>query len=172
MDSHFIGLGLLRTVFGIVIACREGPAPEFCCIAGATQPKSKIGHWKKMKYTKLMIPTGLIAIDLALICSRHNLECARHPPDSSQTPSRHPSDTPIYATFWPIRGNREKRKKLMKMSLIRCLSIACISYPPRQYPESPRQPSDTSQTPSRHPSDTPKYRNFDRSKATRRKWTS
>ena len=34
MDSHFIGLGLLRTVFGIVVACREGPAPEFCCIAG------------------------------------------------------------------------------------------------------------------------------------------
>ena len=39
----------------------------------------------------------------------------------------------------------------MKMSLIRCLSIACISYPPRQYPESLRQPPDTSQTPSRHP---------------------
>ena len=34
MDSHFIGLGLLRTVFGIVVACREGPAPEFCFIAG------------------------------------------------------------------------------------------------------------------------------------------
>ena len=34
MDSRFIGLGLLRTVFGIVVACREGPAPEFCCIAG------------------------------------------------------------------------------------------------------------------------------------------
>ena len=39
----------------------------------------------------------------------------------------------------------------MKMSLTRCLSIACISYPPRQYPESLRQPPDTSQTPSRHP---------------------
>ena len=34
MDSHFIGLGLLRTVFGIVVACREGPAPEFSGIAG------------------------------------------------------------------------------------------------------------------------------------------
>ena len=34
MDSHFIGLGLLRTVFEIAVACREGPAPEFCCIAG------------------------------------------------------------------------------------------------------------------------------------------
>ena len=32
MDSHFIGLGLLRTVFGIAVACREGPAPTFSCI--------------------------------------------------------------------------------------------------------------------------------------------
>ena len=34
INSHFIGLGLLRTVFEIVVACREGPVPEFCCIAG------------------------------------------------------------------------------------------------------------------------------------------
>ena len=34
INSHFIGLGLLRTVFEIVVACREGPPPEFCCIAG------------------------------------------------------------------------------------------------------------------------------------------
>ena len=34
MDSHFIGLGLLRTVFGIAVARREGPAPAFSCIAG------------------------------------------------------------------------------------------------------------------------------------------
>ena len=34
MNSHFIGLGLLRTVFGIVVACWEGPPPEFCCVAG------------------------------------------------------------------------------------------------------------------------------------------
>ena len=34
MNSHFIGLGLLRTIFEIDIACREGPAPAFCCIAG------------------------------------------------------------------------------------------------------------------------------------------
>ena len=34
IKSHFIGLGLLRTVFEIVVACREGPVPEFCCIAG------------------------------------------------------------------------------------------------------------------------------------------
>ena len=33
VNSHFIGLGLLRTVCEIVLACREGPAPEFCCIA-------------------------------------------------------------------------------------------------------------------------------------------
>ena len=41
------------------------------------------------------------------------------------------------------------------MNLIVWLSIACISYLPRQYPESLRQPPDTSQTPSRHPTDTP-----------------
>ena len=34
INSHFIGLGLLRTFFEIVVACREGPVPEFCCIAG------------------------------------------------------------------------------------------------------------------------------------------
>ena len=34
MASHFIGLGLLRTVFGIALACREGPVPAFSCIAG------------------------------------------------------------------------------------------------------------------------------------------
>ena len=34
MNSHFIGLGLLRTVFGIAVACREGPVPAFSCIAG------------------------------------------------------------------------------------------------------------------------------------------
>ena len=34
MNSHFIGLGLLRTVFGIAVACREGPAPALSCIAG------------------------------------------------------------------------------------------------------------------------------------------
>ena len=46
------------------------------------------------------------------------------------------------------------------MNLIGWLSIACISYPPRQYPESLRQPPDTSQTPSRHPSDTPNTAHF------------
>ena len=34
MNSHFIGLGLLRTVFEIALARREGPAPAFSCIAG------------------------------------------------------------------------------------------------------------------------------------------
>ena len=34
IDSHFIGLGLLRTVFEIYVAGREGPAPALCCIAG------------------------------------------------------------------------------------------------------------------------------------------
>ena len=34
MNSHFIVPELLRTVFEIDVACREGPAPSFCCIAG------------------------------------------------------------------------------------------------------------------------------------------
>ena len=34
INSNFIGLGLLRTVFEIVVACGEGPAPELCGIAG------------------------------------------------------------------------------------------------------------------------------------------
>ena len=96
----------------------------------------------------------------------------RHLPDTSQTPSRHPTDTPKYGTFWPISGNWEKRNKLMKMSQIGCLSIACKSYPPRQYPESLKQP----QTPPRHIPDTLKTRQnmarFDQSKATGRKGTS
>ena len=33
-DSPFIGLGLLKTVVEIAVACPEGPTPEFCCIAG------------------------------------------------------------------------------------------------------------------------------------------
>ena len=40
MDSHFTGLGLLRTVFGIVVACREGLPPEFYCIAGDNTAKN------------------------------------------------------------------------------------------------------------------------------------
>ena len=98
-----------------------------------------------------MIPTGFIAIDLAFIYPRHNPECARHPPDTSQIHSRHPTDTPKYGTFWPIRDNWEKRKQLLKICLNGCLSIACISYPSRQYPEPFRQPPDTFQTPYRHP---------------------
>ena len=75
-------------------------------------------------------------------------------PHKSQTPYRRPTDTP---QFWPIRGNWEKRNTLIKMSLIGCLLIACISHPPRHYPESLRQPPDTSHTPSRHPTDILKH---------------
>ena len=72
-------------------------------------------------------------------------------PDTSQTPSRHPTDTPKYGTFWSIRGNWEKRTQLFQNESNLMLSMACTSYPPRQYPESLRQPPDTSQTLSRHP---------------------
>jgi len=37
-------------------------------------------------------------------------ESLRQPPDTSQTPSRHPTDTPKYGTFWPIRGNCDKKE--------------------------------------------------------------
>ena len=80
----------------------------------------------------------------------------RHLPDTSQTPYRHPTDTPKYSTFWPIWGNWKKRNKLMKLSQIGCLSIASKSYPPRQTQAN----SDTSQTSSRHPTDTLKYGTF------------
>ena len=75
----------------------------------------------------------------------------RHLTDTSQTPYRHPTDTP---TFWPIRDNWEKWNKLIKMSLIGWLLIACTIHPPRHYPESLGQPPDNSQTPYRHPTDT------------------
>ena len=46
MDSCFIGLGLLRTVFKIAAACREGPAPDFCYIAEVIAGKiSKNRFW-------------------------------------------------------------------------------------------------------------------------------
>ena len=32
MGVHFIRLGLLRIVFKIAVACREGAAPEFFCV--------------------------------------------------------------------------------------------------------------------------------------------
>ena len=63
--------------------------------------------------------------------SRHHTppESIQSHTDNPQAPPRHLPDTPI---FWIIWGNWEKRKKLMYMSQIWCLSIACTSYPPRQ----------------------------------------
>ena len=37
-------------------------------------------------------------------------ESLRQPTDNSHTPSRLPTDTTKYGTFWPIRGNWDKRK--------------------------------------------------------------
>ena len=51
---------------------------------------------------------------------------------------------------------QKKRNKLMKLSQIGCLSIGSKSYPPRQTQAN----SDTSQTFSRHPTDTLKYGTF------------
>ena len=79
--------------------CSPNEFDQFLAFGSTAPPKTKIGHWKKINYTQLIIPTGLIAIDLAFIDPRHNPECARHPPDTSQTPYRHPTDTPKYGTF-------------------------------------------------------------------------
>ena len=90
---------------------------------------------------------------LHFIPPRHYPESLTQPPDTSQTPSRHPSNTPKYSTFWPIQGNKQKSSQLIKISLLRCLSIVCTSYPQtvsRVTHTTPRHPSDTFQTPFRH----------------------
>ena len=53
IDSHFIGIGLLRTVFKIVVACREGPAPEFCYIAGDIG-----GEFPKIVFSRYFLTGG------------------------------------------------------------------------------------------------------------------
>ena len=79
--------------------------------------------------------------------SRVTQTTPRHIPDTFQTPHRHLK----CGTFWPSRGNWEKMWQFIKMSLTGCLSIARTSFPPRQYPQSLRQP-----TAHRHPTDTQK----------------
>ena len=81
------------------------------------------------------------------IVSRVTQPTPRHLPDTFQTPYRHPK-------IWHILINPRqlgKRTQLFQNESNLMLSMACTSYPPRQYPESLRQPPDTSQTLSRHP---------------------
>ena len=113
-----------------------------------------------------MIPIGLIAIDFAFLCSRHIIPpqavsritqtTSRHLPDTFQTPSRRPTDTPSMAHYYQSKATRRQEPsyyKLVYWVFINCLHII----PPRQYPESLRQPPDTSQTLSRQPSDIPRH---------------
>ena len=86
----------------------------------------------------------------------------RNLPDTFQTPYRHPK----YRIFRPIRGNWEKRNKLIEITLARCLSIAFTSYPP----ESIQSHQDNTKTPLRHLPDTfqtpQNIAHFDQSEAT------
>ena len=76
----------------------------------------------------------------------------RHLPDTLQTPQ-------IQHIFYQSNSTRSQEtssSRLVHWVFINCLHII----PPRQYPESLRQPPDTSQTPSRHPTDTPNTAHF------------
>ena len=79
---------------------------------------------------------------------------SRHLPDTFQTPSRHLPDTQKYSKFWPIRGNWEKRNRLIKMSLFWAFINCFHSIPPqtlfRVTQTTPRHLSDTFQTTFRH----------------------
>ena len=83
------------------------------------------------------------------------IACTSYPPtiiqshsDSPQTPPIHhpdPTDTPNLDKFWPSQGHWEKRKQLLRMSLMGCLKSACTSYPSQDIIQS--QPPDTSHNP-------------------------
>ena len=88
---------------------------------------------------------------LHIIPPNHYPESLRQPPDTSQTPSKHPTDTPNLGKFWSSQGHWEKRKQLLRMSLMGCLISACIPFP-RYYPKS---------TPRHLPKPTIKYDIFD-----------
>ena len=57
----------------------------------------------------------------------------RHLPDTFQTPYRHPTDTPKWKCL-PIKGNKDKRNQLIKMSLLDFYHYQLISHhiPPWQ----------------------------------------
>ena len=88
---------------------------------------------------------GMFINCLHIIPPNHNPESPRQPPDTSQTPSRHPTDTPNLGKFWLSQGHWEKRKQLLRMSLMGCLKSACTSYPSPDSIQS--QTPDTSHNP-------------------------
>ena len=111
------------------------------------------GSWDKRSKLMSQMSNWVFINCLHIISPQTVSRVTQTTPDTSQTPSRHPTDTLQYGTFWPIQGNWEKRNQLIYISLIGCLSIACTSYPPRQYPKlskTPRHLSDTFQTTFRH----------------------
>ena len=63
---------------------------------------------------------GMFMNCLHIIPPNHYPESLRQPPDTSQTPSKHPTDTPNLGKFWPSQGHWEKRKHLLRMSLMGC----------------------------------------------------
>ena len=104
-----------------------------------------------MNYTKLIISTGLIAIDLASIGPRHNPECARHPPDTFQTPYRHPK---IWHVLTNPRQLGEKENGIIdeyNWMVINCLHIIPPQAVSRVTQTTPRHLPGTFQTPHGHP---------------------
>ena len=80
-------------------------------------------------------------------------ESLRHPQDTFQTPSRHPTDTRKQSTFWLIGGHWEKRQQLDMTTSIQLFMIYMTS---QLLQTSARCDPDTvrhSQTPSRQPPD-------------------
>ena len=111
----------------------------------------KIGHWEKMRYLFKMISTRPFPIDLALIHPRHNPEGPWHPPDTYQTPNRHPQappDTPTHRRFYALEVTGRTMQYLSVMTKYDFYWIASI-------PDSIQSHPNTLQTPSRHPPDTP-----------------
>ena len=103
------------------------------------------GSWEKRKTVIQMNLIAWLSIACISYLPRQYPESLRQPPDTSKTPSRHPTDTPNLGKFWPSQGHWEKRKQLLRMSLMGCLKSACTSYPSPDIIQS--QPPDTSHNP-------------------------
>ena len=104
-----------------------------------------------MNYTQLIISTGLIAIDLASIGPRHNPECARHPPDTFQTPYRHPNIWHVLTNPRQLGEKENGNKDESNWIVINCLHIISAQAVSRVTQATPRHLPDTFQAPFRHP---------------------
>ena len=83
-------------------------------------------------------------------------ESLRHPQDTFQTPSRHPTDTRKQSTFWLIRGHWEKRQQLDMTTSIQLFMIYMTSKLPQTSARHPQNDQDT----HRHHPDTPQTQAF------------